>query len=298
VTVLPPPPAAPSAPPATVVIITRDRTRDLLRTLDELSRLPDAPAIVVVDNASTTGTVEAVRDAFPAVTVVPLRHNAGGFGRTVGARCAHTPLIAFSDDDSWWAPGALSHAAALFAAHPRLALAAARVLVGPEQRVDPVCEAMAAGVLGTDADLPGPSVLGFVACGAVVRREAFLDAGGFTERLGVGGEEQLLAIDLARAGWGLAYVDTLVAHHHPAALRNPRARERRMLRNDLWTAWLRRPPAAAARRTVALLRATWPDVHAWFGAAEALRALPWVLRRRDPVPAWLEARIARLEAVG
>ena len=39
-----------------VVVITRDRADDLLRTLDRLRRLPERPAVVVVDNGSGDGT--------------------------------------------------------------------------------------------------------------------------------------------------------------------------------------------------------------------------------------------------
>ena len=39
-------------------------------------------------------------------------------------------------------------------------------------------------------------MLGFLACGAVARRSAVLACGGFHERYGFGGEEQLLAIDM------------------------------------------------------------------------------------------------------
>jgi N-acetylglucosaminyl-diphospho-decaprenol L-rhamnosyltransferase len=37
-------------------------------------------------------------------------------------------------------------------------------------------------------------VLGFVACGAVVRRSAFLEADGFHPRFEVGGEESILVL--------------------------------------------------------------------------------------------------------
>ena len=47
--------------------------------------------------------------------------------------------------------------------------------------------------LEREADLPGPSVLGFLACGTIVRREAYLQAGGFDPLLFFFGEEELLA---------------------------------------------------------------------------------------------------------
>jgi hypothetical protein len=49
-------------------------------------------------------------------------------------------------------------------------------------------------------------VLGFLACAAVLRREAFRQVGGFNPALHMYGEEDLLAMDLAAAGWRLSYV--------------------------------------------------------------------------------------------
>jgi N-acetylglucosaminyl-diphospho-decaprenol L-rhamnosyltransferase len=168
------------------------------------------------------------------------------------------------------------------------------VLVGPDRRRDPVCDEMAHSPLGRAADLPGPSVLGFIACGAVVRRSAFLEVGGFHTRLGVGGEEELLAVDLAARGWGLAYVEEVVAYHHPSPSRDPSARRRVQVRNALWSAWLRRPLGGAARQTVHLAARAMRQPGAWSGILLALLGLPWVLRERHPVHPELEAALRTL----
>jgi GT2 family glycosyltransferase len=285
-------PASPTR--VSVVIATRNRGPELLRTLTRLQALHDLPPIVVVDNGSTDGTAELVRAHHPGVQVVGLRRNRGGAARTVGARLVDSPYVAFSDDDSWWAPGALSRAADLLDRHPRLAVLAARVLVGPEERLDPVCAEMAHSPLPAADDLPGPSVLGFIACGAVVRRAAFLEVGGFDVRLGVGGEEELLSVDLAARGWGLAYVDDVVAFHHPSPSRNPSGRRRVQVRNALWSAWLRRPLGGAARQTAHLAALAIHQPGASSGLLLALLGLPWVLRERRPVPRELEAALRTL----
>jgi GT2 family glycosyltransferase len=285
-------PASPA--PVAVVIATRNRGTELLGTLARLRALDEQPSIMVVDNGSTDGTAELVRIRCPAVQVVGLRRNRGGAARTVGARLVDSPYVAFSDDDSWWAPGALGQAAELLDRHPRLAVLAARVLVGPDRRRDPVCDEMAHSPLGRAADLPGPSVLGFIACGAVVRRSAFLEVGGFHTRLGVGGEEELLAVDLAARGWGLAYVEEVVAYHHPSPSRDPSARRRVQVRNALWSAWLRRPLGGAARQTVHLAARAMRQPGAWSGILLALLGLPWVLRERHPVHPELEAALRTL----
>jgi GT2 family glycosyltransferase len=283
-----------SPAPVMVVIATRNRGPELVGTLARLRALEERPPIVVVDNGSTDGTAELVRANHPGVRVVGLRRNRGGAARTVGARLVDSPYVAFSDDDSWWAPGALGLAAELLDRHPRLAVLAARVLVGPERRDDPVCDEMAHSPLGRAADLPGPSVLGFIACGAVVRRSAFLEVGGFHARLGVGGEEELLSVDLAARGWGLAYVDEVVAHHHPSPSRDPSGRRRIQVRNALWSAWLRRPLGGAARQTAHLAALALHQPGASSGLLLAMLGLPWVLRERHPIPDELEAALRTL----
>jgi GT2 family glycosyltransferase len=283
-----------SPAPVAVVIATRNRATELLGTLARLRALPERPPVVVVDNGSTDGTAALVAATYPEVRVVGLRRNQGGAARTVGARLVDSRYVAFSDDDSWWAPGALRRAADLLDRHPRLAVVAARVLVGPERRLDPVCDEMANSPLPRAADLPGPSVLGFIACGAVVRRAAFLEVGGFHVRLGVGGEEELLAVDLAARGWGLAYVDEVVAHHHPSPSRDPSGRRRVQVRNALWSAWLRRPLGGAARRTAHVAALALHQRGAWPGMLLAVGGLPWVLRERRPVQRELEAALRTL----
>jgi GT2 family glycosyltransferase len=265
----------------TVVVMTRDRWPDLRTTLPR-----HQGPVILVDNGSADGTPELVREHFPHVEVVELPTNHGSLARNVGVERARTPYVAFADDDSWWAPGALAEAARIMDAHPRVAVLAARTLVAEEERPDPICAAMADSPLGRSDDLPGPSVLGFLACGAVVRREAFLAAGGFDDVIFFMGEEERLALDLATSGWGLAYVDRLVAHHHPSPSRDSVERAARAARNRLLTAVLRRPWPVVLRAVVQDLRAGRAGRMA---VRQALARLPKALARRRPVPPHVEA---------
>jgi GT2 family glycosyltransferase len=265
----------------TIVVMTRDRWPDLQGTLPR----HEAP-VILVDNGSTDGTPDLVRRNFPDVEVVELGRNHGSVARNIGVGRSRTPYVAFADDDSWWAAGAVEQVADLFDAHPRLAVLAARMLVGEEEEPDPVCALMADSPLDRADDLPGPSVLGFLACGAAVRREAYLAAGGFDDVIFFMGEEERLALDLASAGWGLAYVDTVVAHHHPSPNRDPEARRARAARNRLLTAVLRRPWSVVLREAARDLRAGPPGRRA---VAQAVRALPRALARRRTLPTHVEA---------
>jgi GT2 family glycosyltransferase len=270
----------------TVVVATRDRRDELVRSLGR----HEAP-VIVVDNGSRDGSVAAVAALFPDADLVVLDRNRGAPARNLGVERARTPYVAFADDDSWWAPGALARAADLLDAHPRLGLLAGRILVGPSQQPDPVCAQMEVAPLGCEPDLPGPSILGFLACGAVVRRAAFLDAGGFDDVVFFCGEEERLALDMAAAGWGLAYAGDVVAHHHPSPSRDPFGRQALSVRNQLLTAVLRRPWPVVGRQVAA---ATRHDRASRAGLRAALPRAPRAVVRRRRLPAAVEQAARRV----
>jgi GT2 family glycosyltransferase len=276
-----------SASDVAVVVASRNRRDELLATLPR----HEAP-VVLVDNASTDGSADAVRAAFPEVTVLAPDRNLGARGRTLGVAQAGTPFVAFADDDSWWAPGALARAVEIMREHPRLAVLNARILVGPEERLDPVCAEMADSPLGTEPDLPGPSLLGFVACGAMVRTEVFEAVGGFDAVVRFPGEEERVALDLAAAGWGLAYVDEVTVHHHPSPVRHaPGRRQAAVWRSRLLTALMRLPASDVGRLLSAALRDGRPGVE---GLLRAVPDVPAALRRRRPIPARVRAQLRLL----
>jgi GT2 family glycosyltransferase len=284
-------------PRTSVVVITRDRRDQLLRTLDHLAALPERPVVIVVDNGSRDGTAEAVRRHHPDNVLLTPGSNLGALGRNLGVRRATTPYVAFSDDDSWWEPGSIAAAEELLDAYPRLGLLAARIRVGTEGGTDPLNAALGGSPLAQAPDLPGRPVLGFLACGAVARREAFLDAGGYHPVLFFGGEETLLAYDLSARGWGVCHVPELVAVHCPT--RGVRAgRPAVMLRNAALTAWLRRPVPVALRHTAALLGAARRDPDARRELGHLVRRLPAALRARNPLPAGVESAARRLDLQG
>jgi GT2 family glycosyltransferase len=278
-----------------VVVITHQRRDEVLQALTRLRALPEQPHVVVVDNGSTDGTAAAVAERFPEVELVASPENLGAVGRNVGVARVSTPYVAFCDDDTWWDPGSLRTAADTFDAHPRLAVVTARILVEPGGREDPIVpELRDSPVRGADW-LPGPALGSFLAGASVLRREAFDEVGGFCERLWLGGEEELMAGDLAARGWELCYLPELTVHHQASTARDPHKRRRDGIRNTLWTTWLRRPLRPALRRTAHLLRTVPRDRLSLLGVLDALRGLPWVLRERRVLPPHAEARFAALE---
>jgi GT2 family glycosyltransferase len=265
-----------------VVILTYNRAAELQRTLTRMLALPTVPVMVVVDNGSVDGTACMMQQCFPQVRLIALPKNMGAAARNIGVRAVDTPYVAFCDDDTWWAGGSLEAAVALLDTYLHVALLCARVLVGKEETEDPTCALMAASPLPRDG-LPGPALLGFLAGASMIRRSAFIEAGGYETKLFIGGEEDLLALDLVSHGWRLAYVPELVVHHHPSSQRDSNARKKCLVRNALWICWMRFPWLMAARKTSRILRKASCDGVLLPALLDALRATRWVLQRRKVI---------------
>lgn len=279
----------------TVVVLTHNRAEEVLRTVDRLARLPEGPAIIVVDNASSDGTAAYIGKRYPAVQVLGMSTNMGAAARNAGIRHATTKYVALCDDDTWWTEGSLGSAADVMDHHARVAVVTARVLVGPDQREDPTCRAMAESPLPRSADLPGPAILGFLAGASMVRRSALLKVGGFEPRLFLGGEEALVAYDLIEAGWSMLYLAEATVRHLPSPYRDSALRRRHLVRNALWLAWMRRPYASAWRETRRAWEGVKTDPAVRNGFFDALRGLSWVWGRRRVVSSRVEALIQMLE---
>ena len=280
----------------TVVVATHNRCERLRATVPRHLALPERPRVIVVDDASTDGTADALAAEQPRVDVIRLGSNVGAAARNCGVRASSTPYVALTDDDAWWRPDALRRAADLLDAHPRLAVVQAHVLVGPAERDDATCTLMSQSPLPPRNDQPGHPILSFVACAAVVRRAAFLAADGFSPRLGIGGEEQLLGWDLAAAGWQLSYAPEILAHHDPPPAADGRpSRRETIFRNAIWTTWLRRPIGPAARATAAMLASAPRDRTTARAVVRAVVGGAWVLRQRHVSPPHVEAMRRQLE---
>ena len=272
-----------------------------------LGRLFDLPVdeVIVVDNG-TDGTGDAVRaTARPGVHVIDPGGNVGIAGRNAGARAATCELIVFLDDDSYPLSGAIEALRAGFEANPRLGVLGGLVRdVGPDKSVlldtemgtfDWWLRARASGPPPVD----GFPAFFFPEGGCMVRREAFLDVGGFYEPFFFATTEVDLTTRMLAGGWDVRYLPTASFDH----MKVPGGRDslggtlRRRIRNQLWYFWLRFPADIAVRRMVGygafdLFNAAYRGVPgAWFGAvADAWRQRETVRGDRQPIPRSLVAR--------
>ena len=170
-----------SRPGVSAVLLTFNRRAAVERVLDELDAQGCVDELIVVD-ASSDGTAEMVRARGGVKLLEP--GDLGTAGRNVGARAAVYDLVLFLDDDCYPEPGAVATLTDAFTANPRLAVAAGLVrdvdwdgsvlIVDQPGSFDWF---LRSGITG---DPPEGIPAYFFAEGAsMVRRDAFLAAGGF-----------------------------------------------------------------------------------------------------------------------
>ncbi|ACC74334.1 glycosyltransferase [Paraburkholderia phymatum] len=267
----------------TIVVLTHNRATRLIETLHRLRELPEYPQIIVADNASTDETVAMVDLAFPDVRIVQCGSNLGAAGRNRAVAHVETEYVAFCDDDTWWAPGSLAQAVRLLDASPQTGVLNARIEVGETGETDSTCVVMQHSPLDSRG-LPGPSLIGYMAGASVFRTALFREAGGYDARLFIGGEEELLALDVLRRGYAIAYCEALTVAHHPSAARDSALRRRMLARNAAWIAWLRLPLSDALARTARAILTFHRERTLMTDGPRMLGGLSWAIRERRLVP--------------
>ena len=230
---------------ATIVIPTRSRPDDLARTLELLSECDSgshACEVVIVDNASDPPVTapEELPNGWEVRTLV-LPHNAGAAGRNTAAAQAMGEWLLMLDDDS--APLDAGWIAAATSAHIDTLAIGAEVLL-PNGRHE-------AGGL--------PEVV--VGCGALIRRDAFLDCGGYDASFEYYGEETDLCARCIEEGGRIEYDPRFrVLHRRSDSERDLSRIMERLTRNEALTIWRYAPEhelqdwldrTLARRRTIA-----------------------------------------------
>lgn len=240
--------AAAKSPEVTVAIVAYQSGSFLQACLDALAAqtFTDFEA-VIVDNASTDGSIEALTLPDARFRIARMGANLGfAAANNVAARGSSSPFLVTLNPDTQAEPGWL---AALVAATQRWPNAASfgstQVSLSDPTVLDGVGDVWhAAGVawrarLGRPvADTPPEGeVFGPCAAAALYRRDAFLALGGFDERYFCYCEDLDLAYRLRIAGWQAVQVPDAVVRHAGSGI-SGRTSEFTLFhghRNRVWT---------------------------------------------------------------
>jgi glycosyltransferase involved in cell wall biosynthesis len=125
-------------PLVSVLIVTWNRKEDVLETVRSVYEQEYRNfEIVVVDNGSSDGTVENVRQVFPVVKVVALDRNMGiSSGRNAGIRVARGDIIFCLDSDASLAPDTLTNLVLRFQAEPELGVINSKIINAYTRELD------------------------------------------------------------------------------------------------------------------------------------------------------------------
>ena len=273
--------------------------------LDELLAIPQIDDVLVVDS-STDDTPELVRARGGSVRLLQ-PGDLGAAGRNHGAAASRNQLVLMVDDDSFPEPGAVERLAEAFERNPRLGVAGG--LVRDVEEDGTVVQEAELGSFdwflraGRTGDPPeGMETFFFAEGGSMVRRDAFLEAGGFYAPYFFTLSEIDVTLRLAASGWETRYFPgARFTHLRPLANKVPSAGVLRLrTRNDLWHYWLRYPPAMAVPRMLGyglfdLLECTYRGMPgAWLaGVREAWERRAEVLPDRQPIPRDVVRRVER-----
>jgi glycosyltransferase involved in cell wall biosynthesis len=112
-----------------LIILTRNRCEELLTTLSSLKSQDTDFELVVVDNGSSDGTPERVREFWPGVVLIELDSNHSvPVGRNGGIGAATGDILVFVDEDASFASfaskDALTRIRKRFEKDPRLGILA------------------------------------------------------------------------------------------------------------------------------------------------------------------------------
>ena len=258
--------------------------------LDSLSDQSDGLELLVVDNGSTDGSVELLRER--GVPHVSLPRNVG-FAPAVnlGVRETKAPVVLVLNADTVLEPGSVAALAAALAADPGLGGVQPRLLQlegdwrGPTEsaRLYSAGQALTRDGRAVETgageaqrpELPRPREV-FGVCGAacLLRRELFTELGGYDERYFAFYEDVDLNVRGRIAGWRFGYVPEAVVWH---------------VGNASWSSGFGRPGAENARLVARNRLATQLKFMPW-QALPRIAAVEVGARRRPPLAGRLTRR--------
>jgi GT2 family glycosyltransferase len=239
----------------TAVVVTHSPRKELALVLDELEGAPVDEVIVVENglNPELAGREDRVRVLRPG-------DNIGVEARNLAAREAKGEPLLMLDDDAYPLPGAVEELAEAFRRDPKLGVAGGLVRdvdlatgVEVERGVNTFDFWLSGGRKPSEQDLGLPAFF-FPEGASMVRREAFLQVGGYYEPYFQTVSELDLATRMLASGWEVRYLPSARFVHLKASTGRDKAEMLELrIRNQIWYFYRHFPATVAARRIPAYL---------------------------------------------
>ncbi|MDP2935280.1 MAG: glycosyltransferase family 2 protein, partial [Dehalococcoidia bacterium] len=214
-------------PTVSVVVLNYNGKHHLKSCFPSLMQLrypKDKLELIMVDNGSKDGSLEFMKESFPAVVIVRNPENYGfAKGNNIGARAAHGEYVAFLNNDCRVDPDWVGELLGPVLRDHSVVCTASKMLSWDGQRVDFVGSKMNFYGCGFHLDFGAPYVDGLYgeekrvpsACGGamLIDRKVFLDCGGFDEDYFAYFEDLDLGWRLWVLGYSVVFAPKAIAYH-------------------------------------------------------------------------------------
>lgn len=203
------------------IILNTNRRDDTLACLDSLTQSTyQNHKVIVLDNASTDGSVEAIRDKFPAVEIIALKDNKGYAGNNnVGIAAAleqQADWVFVLNEDTILDPACLSHLIEVGESDPKIGIVGPlvyhhnepNVLQSAGGRLSRYWEGSHIGQNEVDSgQFPLPRKVDWISgCAILLRRQVIEQVGMLDERFFYYWEETEWCLRSSKAGWHIVHV--------------------------------------------------------------------------------------------
>ena len=263
-----------SAAPSVAVVVPSWNSASLLpRCLDAVAAQGEGVELVVVDNGSTDGTLEILRQR--GVEHLSLPRNTGfAAAMNLGASRVSAEAVLALNADAVLAPRAVAVLAAALGADPGLGGVQPRILqlegeatgdldsariysAGMALSPDGRALETGAGELWSAAYAEPREIFGVCGAACLLRRELFTDLGGYDESYFAFYEDVDLNVRARIAGWRFAYLPEAIAWHTgnaswEAGFTRPNAENARLVARNRLATQVKFMPVAAAPRIAAV----------------------------------------------
>jgi len=200
-------------PLVSVVILTWERKDDVMLAVQSVyDQAYENTEIIVVDNASTDGTVDALRSTYPSVKIIVQDRNVGAAaGRNPGIAAARGEIIFLLDSDAFLDVDTLGHIVSKFGVTPEAGAITCRILNATTRKIDPTTWIFSE----EDKKDQKKEFFSFslCECGTAFRREVFEKTGPFWELMFFGREGEELALRVLKAGFQILYYPDAIVFH-------------------------------------------------------------------------------------
>ena len=279
-------------------------------------------AVILVDNGSTDGSVDLVRERFPQVGIIENSENRGfAVANNQAIRASASELVATLNNDTEVEPGWLAALVRAMATDARVGMCASKMLLAGQRGVIDsagiavdragIAWDVGGGTVDRPDDVSQAEVFGPCAGAALYRRAMLDEIGLFDEDYFAYLEDVDLAWRAQWAGWKSVYAPEAVVYHaHSAtAKEGSEFKKRHLARNKVWTVcknypfppliWLSPLILAYDLLVVAYALATGRGFGALLGRLQALGRIPRMLAKRRRIVRRVSSRamVTRLHSV-